>query len=135
VSGVARSDARADVPAEGNDEVRIREADAVDRVVRAVFAGGLTFSSLLLMAGFVVWLAFGGGVPASVHGPIAAARDVAHLKPVGFFSLGLLVLILTPFARVVGTLAVFIWQRDWRFVLVVGGVLAGMTTALVLAAV
>jgi len=82
-----------------------READSVDRAVRVVLAVGLAISSLLLVAGFVVWTASGGDLPASVHGPVAAARDLVHLKPIGFFSLGLLVLILTPFARVVGTMS------------------------------
>jgi len=112
-----------------------READSVDRAVRVVLAVGLAISSLLLVAGFVVWTASGGDLPASVHGPVAAARALVHLKPIGFFSLGLLVLILTPFARVVGTLVAFLRLRDWGFVAVGVGVFATMITAVVLAVV
>jgi uncharacterized membrane protein len=115
-------------------EIQVRETDAIDRVVRAVLGSGLVLSSLLLVAGFVAWIAQGGDLPASVHGPVAGARDLARLRPIGFFSWGLLVLILTPFARVIGTLVVFLRLHDWRFAAVASGVLAGMLTALAIAA-
>jgi uncharacterized membrane protein len=110
-----------------------READAVDRVVRVVLGTGLIVSSLLLIAGFAAWALNGSDVPASVHGPIAAARELTQLEPIGFFSLGLLLLILTPFARVVGTVVVFLRLRDWRYGLVSLGVLAAMITAVLIA--
>jgi uncharacterized membrane protein len=110
-----------------------READAVDRVVRVVLGAGLIASSLLLIAGFVAWALNGGDIPVSVHGPIAAARESARLEPMGFFSLGLLLLILTPFARVIGTVVVFLRLHDWRYGLVSLGVLAAMVTAVLIA--
>jgi uncharacterized membrane protein len=120
--------------ADTDTEIKIRETDAIDRVVRAVLGTGLVISSLLLVAGFVAWLAGGGSVPSSVEGPVNAAHDLVRLQPIGFFSWGLLVLILTPFARVIGTLVVFLRLHDWRFAAVSSGVLAGMLTALVIAA-
>jgi uncharacterized membrane protein len=135
VSGKLHDRPREAGPAGDPDtEMKVRETDAIDRVVRAVLGTGLVISGVLLVAGFIVWLAGRGSVPASVHGPITAARDLVRLQPIGFFSWGLLVLILTPFARVIGTLVVFLRLHDWRFAAVSSGVLAGMLTALVIAA-
>jgi len=110
-----------------------REDDAVDRVVRVVLGAGLIASSLLLIAGFVAWALTGSDVPASVHGPISAARELARLEPIGLLSLGLLLLILTPFARVIGTVVVFLRLHDRRYAMVSLGVFAAMVTAVLIA--
>jgi uncharacterized membrane protein len=110
-----------------------RETDAIDRVVRVVLGAGLIASSVLLIAGFVAWAFNGSDIPASVHGPISAARELARLEPIGLLSLGLLLLILTPFARVIGTVVVFLRLHDWRYGLVSLGVLAAMISAVLIA--
>jgi uncharacterized membrane protein len=43
---------------------------------------------------------------------------VAALRPSGFLALGLLVLIATPIFRVIASIFVFIYERDWRFVVI-----------------
>lgn len=108
-----------------------RESDAIDRLVRRVLAAGLTLSALLLCTGFILWLARGGDVPSAVQGPLTAARSMAALEPVGFFSYGLLVLILTPFVRVAGSVVIFFRERDWRFAVVTALVLLSMIAGLV----
>ena len=50
-------------------------------------------------------------------------RAAFHLRAAGFYSLGLLALILTPFIRVLGSIVAFAAARDWRFVAVTSAVL------------
>jgi len=125
-------DDRADT--EGHAEPADRPAPAVDeridRLVRRVLTVGLSLSAILLCAGFVTWAARGGDMPATVPGPLSAARSLAALDPIGFFSYGLLVLILTPFVRVAGSIVIFLREHDWRFAAVTGLVLVSMGAGL-----
>ncbi len=57
-----------------------------------------------------------------------------HLRAAGFYSLGLLALILTPFVRVVGSIVAFAVARDWRFVAVTSAVLAVMLASIAVGA-
>ena len=113
---------------------RSREAAAIDRLVYRVLAVGLVVSAALLVTGMVVWAVHGGRLPGSVAGPWRATRQLVGLQPEGFFSLGLLALILTPVVRVAGSVAVFAKERDWRYVLITSGVLAAMIAGLVVGA-
>lgn len=108
--------------------------ERIDTLVRRVLAAGLALSAALLCAGFLVWAVGGGGMPSTVEGPVSAARSVAALEPVGFFSYGLFSLIMTPFARVAGTTVVFLRDRDWRFATVTALVLASMIAGFVVGA-
>ena len=98
----------------------------IDRLVRRLLAGGLVVCAVLLLAGVVVLLVRGGTLPTAVTGPLQGARDMAALRPIGFFSLGLLALILTPFVRVAGSVVVFLRAHDWRYAVITAAVLAIM---------
>jgi uncharacterized membrane protein len=112
---------------------RMRSTEPINRLVHRVLMIGLTISATLLVAGLVVWGARGGGaLPRSVSGPAQALRDVGGLRPVGFFSLGLLALILTPFARVAGTIVIFLRERDRRYAVITAAVLAIMIASIFL---
>ena len=54
-------------------------------------------------------------LPSEVLRPAEALRQAAMLRPAGFISLGLIVLILTPVMRVMGSVVVFVRERDWRY--------------------
>jgi uncharacterized membrane protein len=109
-----------------------RPVEPLNRLVHRVLMVGLTISAALLVAGLVVWALRGGVLPTSVTGPAQAVRDVGHLRPVGFFSLGLLALILTPFARVAGSVVIFLREHDRRYAVITAVVLAIMITSIVL---
>ena len=57
-------------------------------------------------------------------------RDIGRLRPVGFFSLGLLALILTPFARVAGSIVIFLREHDRRYAAITAIVLAIMIASI-----
>lgn len=93
---------------------------------------GLLTAVFLLLVG-VVLAALGSGTPVPRHtSVIDIPRALRHLEAGGFFSIGLLVLLITPAARVVALLVAFVRDRAWLFagfsslvliVLVLSGVL------------
>jgi uncharacterized membrane protein len=104
----------------------------LNRMVHRVLMVGLAISATLLVAGLVVWAARGGVLPKSVTGPAQAWHDIGNLRPDGFFSLGLLALILTPFARVAGSIVIFLRERDRRYSVITAAVLAVMIASILL---
>ena len=57
---------------------------------------------------------------------------LAEPDPAAYLSLGLLVLVATPFVRVAGSIVAFALERDRRYVLVTAVVLAVMCLGVVL---
>jgi len=133
-SGPAGSAGRGGGAAQHAAAVRDADDRAVDRLVRRVLTVGLIAGAALLVAGFVIWAVRGGTLPASVQGPVQAVRSMGRLEPVGFFSAGLLVIILTPFVRVAGTIVVFLRGRDWVYSAVTATVLLTMIAGLLVGA-
>jgi len=84
-------------------------------MVHGVLVVGLLVSTVFLLAGLGLSLWRTGGLPATVVGPGEALRGLAALRPVAFLSLGLMVLMATPAIRVLGSVIVFLWERDWRY--------------------
>jgi uncharacterized membrane protein len=60
--------------------------------------------------------------------------QVLELDPAAFLTLGIVMLIATPLARVVGALCVFLRERDRKFVLVSLAVLFSVALAVLLGA-
>ena len=73
----------------------------------------------------------GRNLPTVTLVPREAFMAVFALRPSGFLSLGLLVLLITPIVRVIGSIVVFVWERDWRFALVTSFVLIVMTVSII----
>jgi uncharacterized membrane protein len=96
----------------------------LDAVVHRVLIVGLALSSALMLAGVGLELARGTALPEAVAGLGQVLPRVLSLRPSGFLTLGLLVLIATPILRVVGSVVAFIYEHDWRF--------AGITTLVLL---
>jgi len=102
-------------------------------VLATVLRTGVALSGIVVLAGGLVYLARYGheipdyrvfrGEPAalrSVGGIVAAARSFDGR---GLIQLGLLLLVATPIARVGFSLAGFLRQRDWLYVVVTAIVL------------
>ena len=134
-TGPARCEADAKpAPAGATSVIRNEDDLAINRLVKVVLTWGLILGAALLVAGFVVWMVRGGQLAASVERPAAAARSIAQLEPIGFFSIGLLVIILTPFVRVAGSVVVFLHGREWIYTAVTACVLLSMIAGLLIGA-
>lgn len=114
-------------PAAGDHERR-----DLDEVVHGVLIVGLALSTALMLLGVGLELARGTPLPEAVAGLGQVLPRVAALRPSGFLTLGLLVLIATPILRVVGSVAAFVYERDWRFAGVTALVLVVMIVSIVL---
>ena len=77
---------------------------------------GSTVSTVLLSAGLAAWLAL---------------RDTPIVHPL--VTLGLLILVATPIARVAVSVVGFAWQREWRYVAMTAAVLATLTASVLVA--
>lgn len=98
-----------------------------------VLAVGLGVASALMLWGALL-VAVGAGPVAPQA--LSLAEIPAALRagqPIGFLSLGILVLIVTPAARVVVLLGAFIRRGEWGFALVSAAVLGVLGVGLVLA--
>jgi len=115
-----------------NDGKRPMETESrrVTKAVQWTLGVGLAVSALLMLAGLAGSLAAGRRLPKVVLEPGPALRQALHLHAAGLLSLGLLVLILTPFLRVAGTLVVFLREHDWRYTAVTAVVLTVMIVSL-----
>jgi uncharacterized membrane protein len=92
--------------------------EPVERVIRWILLGGIAVSVALMAAGLILGVALGAGLPRGVVPLTDLPRALAATPPAAYLSLGLIVLIGTPFVRVAGTLVVFARERDGRYVLV-----------------
>ena len=104
--------------------------------ISRVLRGGVALAGLLTLAGLVWFVAElpRAGEPQTVAEVLAAeahpttvgliVAGIASGRPTALIRLGILVLVLTPAARVALTLGIFARQRDWFFVAVTALVLA-----------
>jgi uncharacterized membrane protein len=119
---MAEQEPRTDAPVPLEDQ-------RVEQVVGNLLRVGVALSALVVLAGGLVYLSQKGGRPLEEHRayqreapqrrrPLNIFQDALSLKSEGLIDLGLLLLILTPIARVVFSLAAFALQRDRAFVLI-----------------
>lgn len=102
----------------------------LNEAVHRILIVGLVASALLMVIGVAIELAQRQTLPTTVLPPAQAVRQAFHLDASGFLSLGVLTLILTPLLRVVGSLIVFLWERDGRYAAITGLVLIVMLMSL-----
>jgi uncharacterized membrane protein len=100
--------------------------EPVERAIRWILLCGIVVSVTLMAAGLVLGVARGAGLPRGVVPLAELPRALAALQPAAYLSLGLIVLIGTPFVRVAGSLVVFVRARDRRYVLLTAFVLLVM---------
>jgi uncharacterized membrane protein len=109
---VAQARAQAEAEAE---KATARPARSLDEVVHSILMVGFVVSAALFLIGLGLSLWQQQPLPSATVNPAEAFRLILALQPVGFLSLGLVVLIATPMLRAVGSILVFVWQRDWRY--------------------
>jgi len=114
------------------------EARAVERqhelntVVHRVLIVGLAISTVLILIGLGLDLVRHRQVPTAAPTFREVFRRTAELRPSGFLTLGLLVLVATPILRVIGSTIAFLYERDWRYALITFVVLVVVTLSLLL---
>jgi uncharacterized membrane protein len=118
----------------GDDSARRARTATIDTVVHHTLVAGIAVGLVLLLTGLALSAAGRGGLAVGSLKAPAALRAAFHLRAPGFYSLGLLALILTPFVRVVGSIVAFAVGRDWRFVAVTSVVLAVMLASIAVGA-
>jgi uncharacterized membrane protein len=102
--------------------------------------GVLISSSLVLMGGMLYLFKHGSeaadyhffhGEPQAYRSPMGVISAIAAGQRRGLIQLGLLGLIATPILRVMFSLFVFSWRRDYPFILVTGVVMSGLLYGLI----
>jgi uncharacterized membrane protein len=96
-------------------EAELAETRDLNERVHQILIVGLYASVTLMVAGIILDLIFQRSLPTDVVPLPALWQYVVTLRPSAFFSLGLILLILTPLLRVIGSLGVFVHERDWRY--------------------
>lgn len=114
------------------EAVAVRRVHELNAVVHRVLTVGLAISTSLILIGLVLDLARHRQVPTDVPSFWDVFRRTAELRPSGFLTLGLLVLVATPILRVIGSTLAFAYERDWRYVLVTSVVLVVVILSIVL---
>ena len=108
------------------------ETRDLDAVVHRLLVVGLVISTALMLIGLALDLLLRREIPTVVPDLGEVWTRVLAIRPSGFLALGLLVLIATPIVRVVGSIIIFAYERDWRFALITLVVLAIVTLSLLL---
>ncbi len=104
----------------------------VERMVRLVLLAGVAVSVVLMVGGLILLAVQGGGLPPHVTPIGELPHELAAFEPAAYLSLGLIVLIFTPFVRVAGSIVAFAREGDRRYVLITSVVLAVMCLSVVL---
>jgi uncharacterized membrane protein len=105
---------------------------AVERMVRLVLLLGVGVSVALMMAGMSLMVLRGQAVPTRVTPASELPHGLATLQADAYLSLGLVVLIATPFVRVGGSIIAFARDGDRRYVFIAAAVLAVMCLSVLL---
>ena len=106
--------------------------EPIERAIRGILLGGIAVSVALMAAGLVLGVVRGAGLPRGVVPLAELPRALAELRPAAYLSLGLIVLIGTPFVRVAGSLVTLVRERDRRYVLITAVVQAVMCLGVLL---
>ena len=96
------------------------------QLIAGILRGGLVLALVLLMIG-VVLAALGKGTPLPHEIMVKdMPRALWHLEAGGFFSLGLLLLVLTQAVCVLALLAFYLRKRKWLFAGISFAVICGL---------
>ena len=116
-----------------DDKSLVRTDQKIDEVMGLVLRTGVILAAVIVLMGGLVYLTRHPGTVRDYHvfqgeppeykSVSGIAHEAMELRGRGLIQLGLLVLIATPIARVVFSLLVFSWQRDWTYVMVTAIVL------------
>jgi uncharacterized membrane protein len=99
--------------------------ERVEGILGSLLRIGVLASALVVLSGGMLYLIHEGRQPApdlhtfepeQLRKPVHILREAAMLRPLGLIMLGLLLLIATPVARVIFSIAAFALQRDYLYV-------------------
>jgi uncharacterized membrane protein len=93
------------------------EQPSLNRNVRYVLLGGMVISLIMMFIGLIAY-ALNPNVPDIALNPIEAIRQLLQGDPIGLLSLGIMLLIITPLARILVAMAEFAKGKEWRMVAV-----------------
>ena len=106
--------------------------DPIERMVHRVLRAGIAVAVAAMVVGLVLSVARGESLPSHVVPLGDLGSGLGSLQPAAYLSLGLLVLIATPFVRVAGSIVAFAREHDRRYVLITAVVLAVMCAGVLL---
>jgi uncharacterized membrane protein len=112
--------------------VHEHQMDPIERTVNHILVVGVAVAVALMAAGVVLGVVDGEGLPARVVSLADLPSLLGELDPAAYLSLGLMVLIATPFVRVAGSILAFAREHDRRYVLITAVVLAVMCVSVAL---
>ena len=94
--------------------------ERLEGIIGNLLRAGVLVAAAIVLAGGVWYVAHAAWQPASYHHfqpAVRGVRAVASLPaPLALIQIGLLILIATPIARVIFSLAGFAMERDWMYV-------------------
>jgi uncharacterized membrane protein len=99
---------------------------AIERMVNRVLVVGVALAVALMAAGLILGVVDGQGLPSHVVSLAGLPSLLGELDPAAYLSLGLMVLIATPFVRVGGSIVAFAREHDRRYTLITSVVLVVM---------
>ena len=108
------------------------EMDPIERLIRTILLIGIAISVALMAAGLVLAAAHGEEIPNGVVPVRELPAALAGLDAAAYLSLGLIVLVATPFVRVAGSIVAFALERERRWVAVTSVVFAVMCLSVLL---
>lgn len=97
------------------DESRATSDPRLARALSGLLRYGLMLAVALMLVGVILSVARPGLDVDRATSLTGIPGALASLHPDGFFNLGLLVLLATPAARVIGLLIAFLRRRTWLF--------------------
>jgi len=106
--------------------------DVAQTLVERLLLAAIGVSVTLMLLGVALGIAAGDGLPDAVLAVSGLPRALMSREPAAYLSLGLIMLMATPFVRVAGSLVVFALEHDRRYVLVTAAVLAVMCFSVLL---
>jgi uncharacterized membrane protein len=113
---------------------------AVEKVVILALRSGVVLSAAIICLGLAMLIAKGifsnqigsGATPLPPRDLGALAAGLGAFDPGSVVTLGLVILIATPFARVAVSILAFALERDWRYVVITSIVLGILGASLAL---
>jgi len=104
----------------------------INALVHQLLIVGLAAAAVLMVAGVLLGLFTGQGLPDAMVPLSNLLAELARFNPAAFISLGLLALLATPILRVAGSIVGFAIERDWRYALITTVVLIIVILSIVL---
>jgi uncharacterized membrane protein len=108
----------------------VLEVEDLNRLIYHILRAGVVLSVAMLLFGFVLVGFTGHPLPDRSIPPRALAKTLFTFAPEGYLSLGVLILIFTPVARVFLSLVSWIREHDRIYVLLSAIVLANLISSL-----